>query len=283
MPSRGCTSPTPARTASMSSTATQRTFLRSHRRPARRRWRSLDQEHDLLFTSDRGCCSGQRLPLLRRGAPRTRRALGRIRTGSHTTRSAAASTASTSANLSASAAPRRSSTSIRWPSWRRSPLPGRPRWAVYDAASDVIYANIRDPAVVAADRLRAQVAISSSIDVPVAGPHGLWVDGGRLYCAADGGALVVLDRDTGDDLGLVAAPRRPGRRLARRAGLRAVRRRRRSRQRDRRDTARLALVETVATESGAHTLGWDPRHETLYVFYPESCGAALFTQQDDGS
>jgi hypothetical protein len=32
---------------------------------------------------------------------------------------------------------------------------------------------------------------------PAEGPHGLWLDGGRLLCAADGGALVVLDRKTG--------------------------------------------------------------------------------------
>lgn len=161
-------------------------------------------------------------------------------------------------------------------------LPGRPRWAAYDVASDVIYANILDPAVVL--RIDSSAgAIRSSIDVSVAGPHGLWVDGSHIYCAADGGALVVMDRDTGDIKASLPLPGAPdviwhdaqGYELFVAVGdpgsVTIV------------DTAALELVETVATESGAHTLGWDPRHKTLYVFYPESSGAALFTQQDNGS
>jgi hypothetical protein len=71
------------------------------------------------------------------------------------------------------------------------PLPGRPRWAAYDSARDLIYANISDPALIL--RIEPETsAIVGSIGVPTEGPHGLWVDGDRLYCAADGGALVVL-------------------------------------------------------------------------------------------
>ena len=162
------------------------------------------------------------------------------------------------------------------------PLPGRPRWAAYDGESDTIYANVLDPAVVL--RIDPGTAeIRDIIGVPVAGPHGLWVDAGHIYCAADGGALVVMDRDSGDikaslplpgapdviwhdahDAELFVAVGDPG-------SVTVV------------DTAALALVETVATEAGAHTLGWDPRHKALYVFYPESSGAALYTHQDYGS
>jgi hypothetical protein len=35
-------------------------------------------------------------------------------------------------------------------------------------------------------------AVALGMDVPVDGPHGLAVEGPRLYCAADGGAVVVL-------------------------------------------------------------------------------------------
>src|SRR5207248_214635 len=76
-------------------------------------------------------------------------------------------------------------------------LPGRPRWALYDEERDRIYANIRDPAEIAViDCDRTE--IERTMLVPSAGPHGLWLDGGRLFCAADGGSLVVLDRDSGE-------------------------------------------------------------------------------------
>ena len=44
------------------------------------------------------------------------------------------------------------------------------------------------------------------LPVPSEGPHGLWLDRGRLFCAADGGALVVLDRDSGAVLGSLPLP-----------------------------------------------------------------------------
>ena len=159
------------------------------------------------------------------------------------------------------------------------PLPGRPRWAVYDPASDLIYANIREPALI----LRidpASAAIGSSIDVPIAGPHGLWVDGEHLYCAADGGALVVIDRDTGDIEATLPLPGVPdvvmhdarSQRLyvaVGEPGTATVI-----------DTAALALIETVPTEPGAHTLAYDSAGETLYVFCPASCGIALYAEVD---
>jgi hypothetical protein len=38
------------------------------------------------------------------------------------------------------------------------------------------------------------------------------------------------------------------------------------------------LVETVATELGAHTTGWDPDGRRLYVFCPLSGGAAVYEE-----
>ena len=46
------------------------------------------------------------------------------------------------------------------------------------------------------------------------------------------------------------------------------------------NTATLSLVETTTTEPGAHTLGWDPTDATLYVFCPESGGAAIYEDAD---
>ena len=46
------------------------------------------------------------------------------------------------------------------------------------------------------------------------------------------------------------------------------------------DSDRLELLETVATEPGAHTTGWDPDGRCLYVFCAMSCGAAVYEERD---
>src|SRR6266699_2801033 len=72
-------------------------------------------------------------------------------------------------------------------------LPGRPRWALYDRGRDVVYANIQQPAqIVVIDCERT--VIERTLEVPSAGPHGLWLDSGRLFCAADGGELAGQNR-----------------------------------------------------------------------------------------
>jgi DNA-binding beta-propeller fold protein YncE len=44
------------------------------------------------------------------------------------------------------------------------------------------------------------------------------------------------------------------------------------------DAQRLVTLETVETESGAHTIGWNPDTRTLYAFLPLSGGAAVFAE-----
>ena len=159
-----------------------------------------------------------------------------------------------------------------------SQLPGRPRWALYDEERDVVYANIRDPAlIVVIDAERGE--IERRFEVPCDGPHGLWLDSGRLFCAADGGALVVLDRDGGSVLKTLPLPGVPDvvmhdRDLQRLyvaigdPGLVCSF-----------DSARLEQLETVRTEPGAHTAGWDPVGRHLYVFCPGSSGAAVYAER----
>lgn len=158
------------------------------------------------------------------------------------------------------------------------PLPGRPRWAVYDPDTDAVYANIREPAqmlVLDAER----VATVRALEVPAAGPHGLWLDGSRLFCAADGGALVVLDRASGELLASLPLPGVPDvvmhdstlKRLyvaIGEPGLVCSF-----------ESDRLEQVEEVETEEGAHTIGWDPVGGTLYVFCPGSGGAAVYEER----
>ena len=155
------------------------------------------------------------------------------------------------------------------------PLPGRPRWALYDQERDRVYANIREPAqIVVIDCSRT--VVESAFPVPSEGPHGLWLDGGRLFCAADGGALVVLDRDTGEEIASLPLPGVPDvvmhdeerRRLYVAIGEPGVV--------CSFATDRLEHLETVETELGAHTAGWDPIGRCLYVFCPKSSGAAVF-------
>ncbi|HET7352741.1 MAG TPA: hypothetical protein VFJ11_01670 [Gaiellaceae bacterium] len=158
------------------------------------------------------------------------------------------------------------------------PLPGRPRWAVFDGERDRVYANILAPAEIAViDAERC--AVAGSFAVPSEGPHGLWLDRGRLFCAADGGALVVLDRDGGEVLAALPLPGVPDvvmhdaelRRLyvaVRDPGVVCSF-----------DSERLEHVETVKTETGAKTTGWDPDGRCLYVFCPESRGAAVFEER----
>ena len=100
-------------------------------------------------------------------------------------------------------------------------------------ASDIVYANIRDPALIV--RIDpADTAIVGSIDVPAAGPHGLWIDGDRIYCAADGGELVVIHRDSGSVLASLPLPGVPDVVWLDARRNTAVRRGRRSRHRHRR-------------------------------------------------
>jgi DNA-binding beta-propeller fold protein YncE len=241
----------------------------------------IDQGHDLLFTSDRG---GARISAFRCSDEAL---LGRVEVGPHPNGLAYDPVRRRlySFNLGEPLGEGCTASIVDIDSMivtAEIALPGRPRWAEYDSASDLIYANIRDPAVI----LRIDpdaVAIISSIEVPVAGPHGLWVDGDRLYCAADGGALVVIDRHSGDVAASLPLPGAPDvvmhdprtQRLyvavADPGSVTVV------------DTAALSLVETIPTESGAHTLGWDPAGETLYVFCPGSGGVALYAAgEDDG-
>jgi len=157
-------------------------------------------------------------------------------------------------------------------------LPGRPRWALYDPERDAVYANIQEPAQIAVISCKRAV-IERALQVPSAGPHGLWLHAGRLFCAADGGALLVLDRDTGDLLANLPLPGVPDvvmhdpdlHRLYVAIGDPGVV--------CSFDSAGLEPVETIETEEGAHTLAWDPDDRCLYVFCPGSGGAAVYEER----
>ena len=240
----------------------------------------IDSEQDLLFTSDRAAgrvslfrCSDQtlidRVPV----GPRPN-ALAYDRRFRRLFSFNLGQPAGTNCTVSViSVEERRVTTTID--------LPGRPRWAICDDASRSVYVNIAEPAtigVIEADVL----TMSGAIPVPAAGPHGLAIvpgeRGASLWCAADAGTLVVIDRDSRVVEATLPLPGIPDVVMYDR------------------DLARLYVAvgspgtvsvfdvrerihrETIQTEEGAHTIGWDPASRRLFVFQPTSCGVGIYEE-----
>jgi hypothetical protein len=237
----------------------------------------VDEEHDLLFTSDRGAarvsvfrCSDESL-------------LGRVDVGPHPNGLAYDSLRRRlyAFNLGEPLGENCTASVVDIDTLRmveELSLPGRPRWALYDEERDRIYTNIREPAEIAViDCDRTE--IERTMLIPSAGPHGLWLDSGRLFCAADGGSLVVLDRDSGNIVKQVPLPGVPDvvmldpelQRVYVAVGDPGVV--------CSFDSDRLELLETIETEPGAHTTGWDPVGRSLYVFCPGSGGAQVYEER----
>jgi DNA-binding beta-propeller fold protein YncE len=161
---------------------------------------------------------------------------------------------------------------------RTIPLSGRPRWAIYDATTDQVFANIQQPAEIAVIDAKAMQVIRG-IQVPAAGPHGLALSGDRLYCAADSGELVALHKETAAVQGIEKLLGEPDvimhdQQLARLyiavgdPGVVHVV-----------DERGLQMLDTVPTEAGAHTIGWNPDGRTLYAFLPMTSGAAILVDR----
>jgi DNA-binding beta-propeller fold protein YncE len=158
------------------------------------------------------------------------------------------------------------------------PVPGRTRWTVFDAGSGWFYVNIADPAqVVVIDDANPRV-VARTFAIPAAGPHGLDLDAasGRLYCACDGKMLVVLDSRSGALLAQAELAGVPDVIFLNQArqhlyvaigepGLIEVF-----------ETDQMRRVETIRTESGAHTLGFDPSRHTVYAFLPNTRRAVIY-------
>src|SRR6266404_1301946 len=85
-------------------------------------------------------------------------------------------------------------------------VPGRTRWAIYDAALERFFVNIASPARIVAIDARDPTKIAAEYEIPAAGPHGLDLDPakGRLLCACDAGVLIAIDAASGRLLGDVS-------------------------------------------------------------------------------
>ena len=75
-------------------------------------------------------------------------------------------------------------------------LPGRPRWAAYDAARDAFYVNVLHPAVVAVLSGR-DLDLTATVEIGAAGPHGLGIDAATetMLVACDDNTLVWVGLD----------------------------------------------------------------------------------------
>ena len=162
------------------------------------------------------------------------------------------------------------------------PVPGRTRWTVFDADSDVFYVNISDPAQIVVVDADAPTHIARTFEIPVAGPHGLDLDmvQHRLFCACDGKQLVVVDTRSGKvlnraDIGgvtdviffnaalqhLYVAIGDPGM-------IQVF------------NTDTMQRIETVMTEKGAHTLAFDAERNKVYAFLPQTHRAAVYLDKE---
>jgi len=158
------------------------------------------------------------------------------------------------------------------------PVPGRTRWAIFDAEAEAFYVNVADPPAIVVIEARAPDHVHRTFPIPAKGPHGLDLDARahRLFCACDASVVVALDAGTGriidqGDLGggpdviFFNADRRHLYVAVGDPGVIEVW-----------DTERLRRLEAVPTEKGAHTIGFDPSRNRVYAFLPESHRAAIY-------
>jgi len=157
-------------------------------------------------------------------------------------------------------------------------VPGRTRWAIYDAAREVFFVNIASPARIVVIDARDPIKVATEYEVPAAGPHGLDLHPaeGRLFCACDAGALFAIDAASGRVLGDVALSGAPdviflhqqSAHLYVAIGDPGVI--------DVIDIGTMRCEEVVPTEAGAHTLALDRKRSKIYSFLPQSHRAAVF-------
>jgi DNA-binding beta-propeller fold protein YncE len=158
------------------------------------------------------------------------------------------------------------------------PVPGRTRWAVFDAISNAFYVNIADPAQIVIVDAAHPDRVAKTLAVPAAGPHGLDLDieNRRLFCACDAGILIVINIANGAIQGEAALSGIPDvifynpalSHLYVAIGDPGVI--------DVYDTTSLTKLETVPTEKGAHTIVFDSQQEKVYSFLPQTHRAQVF-------
>jgi len=161
------------------------------------------------------------------------------------------------------------------------PVPGRTRWTVFDEEAGRFYVNIADPPQIAVVDSADPTRLADTFPMPAMGPHGLELDptARRLFCACDGKVLLVVDSRSGavqSEHALSGVPDVVFRNAAFRhlyvaigdPGVIDVF-----------DTETMRRLESVPTERGAHTIGFDAVRNTVYAFLPDTHRAAAYRDQ----
>jgi len=161
------------------------------------------------------------------------------------------------------------------------PVPGRTRWTVFDEEAGRFYVNIADPPQIAVVDSADPTRLAETWPMPAMGPHGLELDPTtrRLFCACDGKVLLVVDSRSGavqSEHALSGVPdvvflNAAFRHLYVAIGDPGVI--------DVFDTETMRRLESVPTERGAHTIGFDAVRNTVYAFLPDTHRAAVYRDQ----
>jgi len=161
------------------------------------------------------------------------------------------------------------------------PVPGRTRWTVFDAESGRFYVNVADPPQIVVVDSADPTRLADAFPMPAVGPHGLELDPTtrRLFCACDGKVLLVVDARSGevrsehaisgvpDVIFLNAALRHLYIAIGDPGVIEVF------------DTRTMRRLESVPTERGAHTIGFDSVRNTVYAFLPDTHRAAVYRDQ----
>jgi YVTN family beta-propeller protein len=156
-------------------------------------------------------------------------------------------------------------------------LPGRSAWAAYDRAADRYLVNIRSADVVAVVDPESG-AIRNTWNVSCSGPHGMDMDrdAHHVFIGCEDGHLVVLDSSGGTQLASAQIAGNPDAiwfnpvsghvylAIGEPGVVQVV------------DVREPAVIETVDTGPGAHTLALDVKRERLYVFRPSTCSVLAY-------
>ena len=160
-------------------------------------------------------------------------------------------------------------------------MPGRTRWAVFDKKAERFYINIAKPSQIVAIVSLDPDGIVDTYDIPATGPHGLDIDleGRRLFCACDQGVLLTVDlhtRKTSHPFDLSGPPdvifyNSHRKHLYVAIGYPGTI--------DLFDTDTMKRLQTVKTEEGAHTIGYNSASDKVYAFLPETHRASVFVDE----
>lgn len=161
------------------------------------------------------------------------------------------------------------------------PVPGRTRWTIFDSASSCFYVNIADPFLIVVVDSDDPTRVKRSMEIPAKGPHGLDFDPvtNRLFCACDAGKLFALDASSGRirlEADLSGTPdviffNAALKHLYIAVGDPGVI--------DLFETESLQRIDTISTEKGAHTLGFDTTRNKVYAFLPDSHRANVYLDE----